>query len=774
MSRIYVLSLARVVAALLTAALEAFGQTEPPAPPVLQYQPVILAVSVNGLPGDLGAVFLQDEDGHLYAPASFLNALNLRTRKLRVNPASGTVHFDLTKIQGLSYIWDHEREELAISVAPEAFLPTRINIGAGVTRDVAPYTPGGYLNYDLSLTHSPGVSTNQGLFDLGLFRGKGLLTSSFIAGTTGNMRLMTTWQTDRIEALKTLRIGDSYNSTGAWGRGVLFGGIQYGTNFAIRPDFVSVAMPSVSGKALLPSTIDVYVNRALRTSQQVNAGPFTIQNLPVVTGKGEVQIVVKDLLGREQLITQSFFASPSLLREGLVQDSYEFGWLRENYGLTSNEYSDPFAAMTYRKGLSNRLTGEVRIELQKDLATAGISAAAMLPAISSVVESSVALSSADGLPPGTLTSVSYSYLGRRWSASARMQWNSLNFRQLGSDPANLPQQIGAAQISAPLGEGTLSANYLQRLNQGESLMRVVNINYSQRLSEGLFASFTLIKPLSPDSRTVVGLVLTKVFDQKHFGSSSLNGGASPTTLYTEYQQSTPRDEGTGYRLAVLNGGESLRQEASVTRSQSFSTIQADFVRLNDDVSSRLNVQGGIDVLGGGVYFSRGLDEGFAIVQTKDIPGVPVYLENQVVAHTDQRGRAVVNNLRPYQTNRISIDPLALPMEASVSEIEKTVVPRSQGGVLVDFEVRKVRSATLTIIQSDGNPLPTWTPVEVVGIERSFVSGKRGEVFVDLPKANGNRVIARPPGGPVCELTVDVPDPASTMPFLGPLTCTKSR
>ena len=76
-----------------------------------------------------------------------------------------------------------------------------------------------YVNYDLSAMHASGVNTGQGLFDLGLFRGVGLLTSSFIAGTAPSARLMTTFETDRGDAIKTLRIGDSFNTTGAWGRG---------------------------------------------------------------------------------------------------------------------------------------------------------------------------------------------------------------------------------------------------------------------------------------------------------------------------------------------------------------------------------------------------------------------------------------------------------------------------------------------------------------------------------------------------------------------------
>lgn len=774
MSRTHARSLAQAFLVLLIAAFDTLGQTAPAVPSGAGYSPVILAVTVNGLSGEQGVVFLQDAAGHLYAPEAFLKAWHLRPGQSRIVAPDGAVHFDLSGIRGLRYRWIHDLEELDISAESEAFLTTRINIGAGSARSVAPYSPGGYLNYDLSSTRAPGLSTYQGLFDVALFRGEGLLTSSFTAGSTGGARLMSTYQTDRVDLLKTLRIGDSVNHTGAWGRGVLFGGVQYGSNFAVRPEFITAAMPRVSGRALLPSTVDIYVNHALRSRQQVDAGPFSILNLPAITGKGEVEVIVKDLLGREQLITQSFFTSPSLLREGLIEDSYEFGWQRQNYGLRSNDYSDPFGALTYRKGLSNRLTGEARLELQKDRLTIGGSAAASLPGISSVIEASLAVSSASGLPPGTMTSADISYLGRRVSASARLQLTSPSFRQIGSDPDHLPRQVGAAQVSTPLGTGTLSVHYLRRLNQGESLTRIVNLNYSQRLAEDMFLAFTLVKPLAPQAGTTIGLMLTMLFDRTHAGSATLTQRPGAASVYTEFQQSTPRDEGTGYRLASLNGSDSSRQEASVTRNQSFGTFQAEVARLNGEISSRLSARGGVAVLGGSMYLSRGLDESFAVVETGDIPGVPVYLENQVVAHTDRHGRAVVSYLRPYERNRLGIDPLTLPMDASVGAYEKTVVPRSRGGTLVDFEVRKVLNATLRIVLADGKPLPALTPVEVIGMDRRFVAGNRGEVAVELPRRKGNRVIARPEGGAVCELTVDMTEAATTVPILGPLVCANTR
>jgi outer membrane usher protein len=761
------------LAALLALGSAAWGQQTLPAEH-LQGHPVMLAVTFNDMSDEEGTVFWQDPQGRLFAPLSFLEYWNLRQDEERATSPDGTVYVDLAKIPGLSHTWDHEHEILSIHAPADAFTPTSLNIGADSGHSVSAYTPGAFLKYDLSLTRGPGIDANQGYFQAGMFRGESLLTSDFATGTAGgagHVRLMSSWQVDHVERVKTLRVGDSYNNTGAWGRGVLFGGVQYGTNFSIRPDFVTLAMPSVTGKALLPSTVDIYVNNALRSRQKVNTGAFSIQNLPLITGSGDLQVVVKDMLGREQLISQSFFSSPQLLREGLVEDSVEFGWIRQNYGTVSNDYGDPFASTTWRKGLSPRLTAEWRAEVQRDTATTGASAAFALPAISSMLESSVALSSARGQPTGGLASLSWSYLGRRWSAGARLQLNSTGFRQLGSDPLNLLRQLASAQFSTPLGAGTLSMNYLQRLNQGDSLTRVINVSYSHKLGERTFASLTVLRSLSPGAMLTAGLSLSMILDPRNFTAATLRGQSGGSTLYGEFQHAVPRDEGTGYRLAALTGGTSQRQEASVTRNQSFGTLEAQLADVNGTVNTRLGARGGIALLAGDFYFSRNLDDGFAVVQVKDVPGVPVYLHNQVAGHTNRRGRAVVANLRPWQDNRISIDPLSLRMDMTIGEVEKIVVPRPQGGVLINFEVTTALGVTLVIVDADGRPLPAWTPVEVQGTARGFVIGMRGEVSVELPQRTGNRLIARPIGQPACALRVDLDDDQANSPDMKARTCT---
>jgi outer membrane usher protein len=134
--------------------------------------------------------------------------------------------------------------------------------------------------------------------------------------------------------------------------------------------------------------------------------------------------------------------------------------------------------------------------------------------------------------------------------------------------------------------------------------------------------------------------------------------------------------------------------------------------------------------------------------------VPVYLESQLVARTGTDGSVLVNNLRAYQNNRVSIDPLSVPLDHSIGAMSQIVQPRLLGGVQLDFAVHRVIGMTLTL-QQDGTPLAPWTPVQVSGLSQSFVVGRRGEVFVEFPLAGHYRLVAKPVGRNDCSVDVEV-------------------
>src|SRR5712692_274380 len=240
----------------------------------------------------------------------------------------------------------------------------------------SPYPWGGFVNYDLLGQRIESKNRLDGFLELGLFNRWGVGVGNFLAQDLGRstrlLRLETNWTRDYPDALTSLRLSDTTGHAGVWGRPVLFGGLQWGTNFGTQPGFVTFPLLNMAGEAALPSTLDLYVNDVLRLRRDVPTGPFSVNNLPTITGQGEVRLVLRDLLDREQIISQPYYASNVLLREGLQDYSYELGFARRNFGLRSNEYGRFLAVGTHSRGFTDDFTGEVRAELLRDQQTVGL------------------------------------------------------------------------------------------------------------------------------------------------------------------------------------------------------------------------------------------------------------------------------------------------------------------------------------------------------------------------------------------------------------------
>src|SRR3989442_8479012 len=117
------------------------------------------------------------------------------------------------------------------------------------------------------------------------------------------------------------------------------------------------------------------MNNALVQRSAVPPGPFSIQNIPVVTGSGEVRLVVRGSLGRGQVNTQPFYSRAALLKQGLADYSCEVGAIRNNFAVESNDYGQAVGAATYRRGITDYFTAEVRGEATRDLQAVGFSGA---------------------------------------------------------------------------------------------------------------------------------------------------------------------------------------------------------------------------------------------------------------------------------------------------------------------------------------------------------------------------------------------------------------
>lgn len=693
----------------------------------------------------------------------------------------GERFYSLKKI-GIEGELDLQKMTLNLQVPATLFSTTTLVGPRWQQQSLTPSPLGAFFNYDLSATRSDGNDgvRGSGLFELGAFNGWGSGTTNFLAhynqvGSDPDLvRLDTTWRRDNPERMRTLSLGDASSRGTGWSGGVRFGGVQWGTNFSTQPEFLTMPLMSISGEATLPSTVDLYVNDALRQRREVPPGPFTIDEIPTITGQGQTRLVVRDILGREQIITEDFYASQQLLRAGLKEYSVELGVIRENYGRQSNDYGRALAAATWRSGLSDRLTIEAHGQAlasgqgRPDQQTAGLGAAWLFP-FGGLLYSALAASHTEG-QRGELLNLGLQRQGRIFSFGFDSQLASEDFVRLGmADNQPLPSQQSRVYASlAGWGTGSLNLGYTSQNHRQRDDVEFVNLGYSLGLPGFGYLHLSALHFVDRNQTTLSASFTVPLGTERTTFSVNASHRDERSEGSVQVQRSLPVGTGVGYRLQA-GMGDSERQQGSFSYQNDYGTYQLEGSRLNRQTGIRANARGGAALMGGGVFAARRIDDSFALVQVPGFEGVRVYAEHQEVARTNRNGDALIPRLRAYERNRISIEQADLPLDANISGLDMEVSPYFRSGVTVAFPVKRTRDAFFSLVLDSGEHLPVGAVVTTESGEH-FPVGMRGEVFLtDLEPVNELEARWQ---GQYCRFTLEVPESDEPILELGEVLCTR--
>ncbi|MCU7373422.1 fimbria/pilus outer membrane usher protein [Paucibacter sp. O1-1] len=742
---------------------------------------LLLGLRINGVaqPQTLRAVRVAEG---LALPQPLWESLHLKLPALAPRLIDGEPHMVLDGRPDTSpdTRWHIEEasQTLVIEASASAFKRQQLSMESAAPRLTLPQQLGLFANYDLywQRRSQGGGSSLDGLAELGALTARGDLNHLLLYRQQGDLlRLETRWTLDQPERMARLRLGDTVSQPGAWGRALRLGGLQWGTDFSLRPGFLSFPLPSLKGEAALPSTLDVYVNNSQRLQGRLQPGAFDLSELPIVTGQGEIRSVVRDLLGREQVVVLPYYVSPALLKPGLRAFSIELGRLREDYGLASNRYGAVLASLTERKGISERFTRELRAELMRAQQTLGATGIWLWPALGTGTLS-LGLSRQRQADRGWMLGAGLDRQGRDWSGSLQLRRASAGFTQAGDtrDAAGSRWSVAAALGSA-WGGTSMGLSYLQQGGRsGEAARpRLLSLSASRDLGGWGYLSLVALRDLG--GSTALSLSWSHALGERGSASVNLlrsrsegpNGRQDTQNLQLQVQQNPPFGRGLGYQLLTETGDQrrSLAQAVWQTDKADFSAGAAKLGRARE---LRAGVSGGLAWMDGELFASRRIDGGFAIVQVGDYAGVGVLHDNQPVARTDASGRAFIGSLRGYQSNRVGIDAADLPFDAQLDAVEVRLTPAARSAALISFPVQRSRAASFRLIDPQGRPLPPGSELRVEGGSRSFPVGLEGRAFVS-GLAERSRVDARWPAGS-CSLILTLPRELIEWPELGTLEC----
>lgn len=733
------------------------------------FKELYLNANINNHLGRNIYTILQDRHGNIYVSGNALSAWDVAPPKIRPIIYQNALYYPLKSFSRIKYSINYSTQTINLMIPAKYLIATVI--GNQKLQNIQRPDPGGFINYDLFGYSEDKKLQSNNYFELGYFNKHGLGTSSFLVGSDSAnwndddwfgkthstvTRLLTNWTYDNPDKMTRLRLGDDNSTAANWGNSVYFGGVHYGTDFDTQPNFIRYPLPSMNGIATLPTATDLYVNGALKKQARFRPGPYIINNIPVVDGAGNIKLVTTDLLGRQQVVTTSFYNSNTNLKPGLVDFAVDAGFVRRNYGTRSNDYGDFMVNANRRVGITNKLTDEYHAELLTQQQTIGYGINYVVGTFG-LLNSSLALSNAQHRGIGGLFDVGFERHTQTYIFSLQNEFDTSHFKDLGMGDSYVPPRVTSrASVGFPVLKGTLGFTYFYELNRGNNPnTQIFSTSYMKTFHRNIFFTFAASRTVGQNHANNVYAGIIVLLDDRTSATASSNKQNNSWQQSLSLTKSLPVGDGYGYHLETGIGNNSI-QQGSLSYRNNYATYMAAIYNYQDKQRYSLNVNGAVAILHG-LHFMNQIDNGFAVVKVPGYQNIRVYANHGLISKTDKHGEVFVNNLPPYYKSSISIDMRDLPLNAKVDADERFVSAFPQSGYLINFPVQLSTTGSVTLLQSSGKPVPEGALVNVVSphkVANETMVGADGLAYLtNLSTQNHLKIYWK---DKECDLTLFVP------------------
>ena len=655
-----------------------------------------------------------------------------------------------------------------------------------------------FLNYSVNWSSD---DTTAGYAELGAHFFGLLFESAAAVDDEGTVTPgLTSLSFDQVRSRRRWVLGDTIGRSTSLGSAPVVGGFSVSTQQDLDPYYAIYPAPQIRGAVRTPSTADVYVDGRLVSSVRLPPGRFTLSDLPIETGFGNAQVIIRDAFGRQQSINLGFYLSTQLLKRGEQDYSYVAGLERTVSG-TQIKYDRLMGTAIHNIGLTDSLTIGFQAEGGKDLAMAGAGFNARLWRLGTFGAEGLASQAADDAQGYAATGI-YSFVSNWFSTEMRGTWIGPKFQNLFLMPADQAQVSADASASTSFGRlGSLSVGWTlggpealtARISQVDpDLIGRLPEEVKRSLQEALATQhdklWRLGYNLGLTSRAQLSLNATRVdragsaVTWEGFASLTVAlGGRAMASMVTSVdadgealtsvnvQRSLPLGPGYGYRIDA-DAQDPYRTSGifEVQSRRAIVGVRADASQDEKTVAT-VNLAGSIVTIGGEVVLSRPVDDGFALVKVPKTRGVQVLANNQPVGRTGRRGSLFVPDLRSYLSNPIGIVQDDLPVEMRLGAISQDIAVPYRGGAVVVFEANLIRALTGRLDVAGKAPEYGTFTVTVGTTAFSSPLNARGEFyFEDLPPGDHTGVATW--SGRTCRATIRMPDQAPPMTDAGVVAC----
>lgn len=663
----------------------------------------------------------------------------------------------LKDIAGISFTFDSLSNRLDIRKRRKSDGPNLIDFG----KDSKDRTGAGIpltafmIDYDLSASINNRGTSASGLVNARLVRGNVAAQSSFriqtmpANGQSRAIRLDSAITVNKPDSLARATLGDFISAAPANSRAVRMGGLQLATDFALRPDLITYPLPDYSGDVAVTSGLDLLINDRRLSNTEIEPGEFTVRSIPVPIGRGEIGVIVRDALGREQIQSVNFYSSRSLLAPGLVNAAINIGAIRRNYGRRSNDYGKLAASMMYRRGLSSKFTGEVALELQDGFANAGGGGSLAIGSVG-LLSGDFRLSSFHpALGParrGRMFGASFESFGPVVSFRVEAQRVSDGYDDLASANGDAaPSSLLSANISfdlKDLGAFRLAAVQQRRqrsdfIDDNRRTTRVLSASYRKSLSAGanFFADISHRNGAGQPGATSILLGLSIQFGAKTNAqlSASFQGSRDQTELGVFRPDSLPGDIGYSLQAGV---GVVERISGLVSYRGDWGRVQGQAENIEGQSGARVSARGSLILADNQLFASERTNGGILVVDAGGVEGVTVERENRPAGKTKRSGKFLLTEITPYVPTKVGLDPKTLPRDALARKLSDMIVVAPRSATKLDLGISRYVPLRFQLSDMRGQFVAPGTVVSALPSRSEYIVGFEG--MVEINEALGDK------------------------------------
>ena len=704
----------------------------------------------------------------------------------------GQIEIDALARSGAELRFD--RSQVALRIVPKADLRTPQAISLGLirpsvdsARSAVPANLSGYLNVIGGVDHmweTQDVDARTGLhFDLqsALRAGNVVLENDAAydgavdAETcpheaycnynheSGFKRRNTRVVYDRPEEALRFQAGDTTTSPAGFQRitDILGVAIERAPR-TLQPDTVNRATISHSFIVDHPSEAEIAVNGYVVRRLRLQPGNYDLRDLALATGSNDVEVTLIDDRGSRRTLSRSIYFDRRLLAGG-DSDWSLAGGLPSYFRDGERQYVEDSYALSgyYRRGLTDRLTGDVNMQADGSVRMAGTGLLSGTPWGFVATRAAVSQSDAgtgvavgfdwDLINFGDFTGLVADEVVARQSLRLSIEYRSNDFRVPGEFLTTASGLIYPTQdywlrllasYTVPIGWGvsaTLAGRYQFARDEAADLPYTVrgdrygtDVTFSGSMTERISGSLALgysnesylltnsgsVSDPAPEFR-VMARTFVRFDNDTNVSAShdSLNKQSVVTGYHTSgqgidrwettvdaYSDQRPDQGALGGTLAYYGN----RGEVRVAHNTSLTDLT--WSGLSGDVGQqRTSVRVGTSLAfaDGKVAIGAPVRGAFAIVYPHEsLAGkdVTVGTRDQVLARADDWGAAVVPNLPAYSQTTLPVDVADLPVGYSLGAGAFDIRAPYRGGYSLMVGSGSSVSAYGTLSNADGSPL----------------------------------------------------------------------